>query len=111
MSSAEQQRLRLSGGTELAFATAGDASSSALLLLHGFPSSSRTFRAVFPELARVAYVIAPDLPGYGQSGVLPSPSFAAFAGAISELLHHLAVKDRFIYLHDWGVPVGLRIAM
>ncbi len=106
-----QQRLRLSGGTELSFVTAGDASNPALLLLHGFPSSSRSFREVIPALARVAYVIAPDLPGYGQSPPLPAPSFAAFSGAIEELLGHLAIGQRFIYVHDSGTPVGFEIAM
>ncbi|MBR0669153.1 alpha/beta hydrolase [Roseomonas hellenica] len=104
-------RMRLSGGTELAYVTAGDPSNPALLLLHGFPSSSRTFRGVIPGLARVAHVVAPDLPGHGQSDVLPTASFAAFAGAIAELLDHLAIGRRFIYLHDSGAPVGLRIAM
>ena len=45
-----RQRLRLSGGTELSFITAGEASKPAVLLLHGFPSSARTFREVVPEL-------------------------------------------------------------
>lgn len=111
MSSVMQQRLRLSGGTELSFVTAGDTSRPALLLLHGFPNSARMFRDVIPGLARVAYVIAPDLPGYGQSDVLPAASFAAFRAAIAELLDHLAIERRFIYLHDWGAPVGLQIAM
>src|SRR5690606_37154394 len=56
-----QRRMHLSGGTELAYVTAGDPSNPALLLLHGFPSSARTFRDVLPGLARAAYVIAPDL--------------------------------------------------
>jgi pimeloyl-ACP methyl ester carboxylesterase len=111
MTSPTQQRLRLSGGTELSFITAGDPSNPALLLLHGFPSSSRTFQSIMPRLARVAFVITPDLPGYGQSAPLPAPSFEAFSGAIQELLDHLAINRRFIYLHDWGAPVGLRIAM
>lgn len=110
MSSAKQ-RLGLSGGTELAFASAGDSSRPALLLLHGYASSSRTFRDVIPALSRVAYVIAPDLPGYGDSDPLPTPSFGAFSDAITELLRHLEVEERFIYLHDWGAPVGLQIAM
>jgi pimeloyl-ACP methyl ester carboxylesterase len=111
MSSVKQQRLRLSGGSELSFVTAGAPSSPALLLLHGFPSSSRTFREVIPGLAQTAYVIAPDLPGHGRSDPLPAPSFAAFGAAITELLDHLAIKQRFIYLHDFGAPVGLQIAM
>lgn len=108
---AAQHRLRLSGGTELAYVTAGDRTNAALLLLHGYASSSKTFRDVVPALSRVAYVVAPDLPGYGESEPLPATSFAAFGEAISELLHHLKVGPRFIYLTDWGAPVGLRIAM
>lgn len=111
MASPMRQRLRLSGGTELAFVTAGDASKPALLLLHGYASSSRTFHGVIPALSQVAHVIAPDLPGYGESDPLPAPSFAALADAVGELLRHLGIGRRFIYLHDWGAPVGLEIAM
>lgn len=108
---ANRQRFRLSGGTELAFVTAGDASRPAVLLIHGFPSSARTFRDVIPELSRSAYVIAPDLPGFGESDVLAEPSFEAFGEAVRELLDHLAVGPRYIYLHDFGAPVGFHIAM
>ncbi|ANV99237.1 alpha/beta fold hydrolase [Bradyrhizobium icense] len=106
-----RQRLRLSGGTELSFITAGDASRPAVLLLHGFPGSAGYFREIVPELSQAAYVIAPDLPGFGKSDVLPSPSFPAFGGAISKLLDRLAVGPRYIYLHDFGAPVGFHIAM
>ncbi len=106
-----RQRLRLSGGTELSFITAGEASCPAVLLLHGFPSSSRSFREIVPALAQAAYVIAPDLPGFGESDVLPAPSFAAFGQAICELLERLAIGPRHIYLHDFGAPVGLHVAM
>lgn len=108
---ATRQRLSLSGGTELSFITAGEASSPAVLLLHGFPTSARMFREVVPELSRVAYVIAPDLPGFGESDVLPEPSFSTFGRAISELLDRLAIGPRYIYLHDSGAPVGFHIAM
>jgi pimeloyl-ACP methyl ester carboxylesterase len=106
-----RQRLRLSGGTELSFIRAGEASKPAVLLLHGTPNSARMFRDVVPPLAQVAYVIAPDLPGHGESDVLPAVSFPAIGQAISELLDRLAIGPRFIYLHDWGTPVGLQIAM
>ena len=111
MSLPTRQRLRLSGGTELSFVTAGDASNPALLLFHGFPSSSLTYRDVIPALSRVAYVVAPDMPGSGQSDPLPRPSFEAFAHATQELLEHLAIGQRYIYIHDSGAPVGLQIAM
>ena len=103
--------ITLSGGTQLSYLTAGDRATPAVLLLHGFPNSARGFRDVIPGLARDAFVIAPDLPGYGESDPLPSVSFAEFAQAITELLDQLEVGPRFIYLHDWGAPVGLQIAM
>jgi pimeloyl-ACP methyl ester carboxylesterase len=111
MHPANRQRLRLSGGTELSFITAGEESKPAVLLLHGFPSSARTFREIVPTLSEAAYVIAPDLPGFGESDVLPTPSFSAFSKAISELLERLAVGPRYIYLHDFGAPVGFHITM
>jgi pimeloyl-ACP methyl ester carboxylesterase len=107
----KRQRLRLSGGTELSFITAGERSSPAVLLLHGTPNSARMFRGVMPALAQDAFVIAPDLPGHGESDVLPTITFAAIGDAISELLDQIQVGPRFIYLHDWGTPVGLHVAM
>lgn len=111
MRTATRQRFRLSGGTELSFITAGEATQPAVLLLHGSPSSSRMFRDVVPELSQAAYVIAPDLPGFGESDVLQSPSFPAFGQAILELLDGLSIGSRYIYLHDYGAPVGLHIAL
>ena len=107
----KMERLRLSGGTELAYATAGETSRPAVLLLHGTPNSARMFRELMPALAQSAYVIAPDLPGHGESDALPAVSFAAIGDAICELLDRLRIGPRFIYLHDWGTPVGLQIAM
>lgn len=105
------ERLRLSGGTELAFITGGEASKPAVLLLHGTPNSSRMFREVVPALSDAAYVVVPDLPGHGESDALPDVSFYAIGHAVSELLDYLGIGPRFIYLHDWGAPVGLQIAM
>ncbi|HLP69673.1 MAG TPA: alpha/beta hydrolase [Rhizobium sp.] len=106
-----RQRLRLTGGTDLSFVTAGDPSGPAVLLLHGFPSSARTFRGIIEPLSKVAYVIAPDLPGFGESNVLPAPSFSAVGAVVSELLERLGTGPRYIYLHDFGAPVGFHIAM
>lgn len=111
MPPATRERLCLSAGAELSYIAAGETSKPAVLLLHGFPSSARTFRQVIPQLSQAAYVIAPDLPGFGESDVLASASFAALGRAISELLDRLAVGPRYIYLHDFGAPVGFHIAM
>ncbi len=105
------QKIRLSRGINLAFRTAGDSNRSALVLLHGLPNSSRNFRDVIEPLSRSAFVVAPDLPGFGASDVLPKATFAGFADCIEELLSRLNVEDRFIYLHDFGAPVGFQLAM
>lgn len=107
----ELQKLRLSCGIDLAFRTAGDPSRKALLLLHGFPSSSRTFRDLIEPLSDAVFVVAPDLPGFGASDVLPEATFAGFADCIEELLAKLGVEQRYLYLHDFGAPVALQIAM
>lgn len=105
------QRLRLSGGTEVSFLIAGEPSKPALLLLHGTPNTARMFEGVISPLAQAAYVIAPDLPGFGESYVLSHVSFAALGVAIAELLDKLSIGPRYVYLHDWGAPVGFHVAM
>ena len=84
MRPAARQTIRLSGGTKLAFVTAGDRTRPALLLLHGFPGSADYFRGIVPALSQAAFLIAPDLPGYGASDPLPSPTFSGFAEARSQ---------------------------
>lgn len=90
--------------------TAGRSDQPALLLLHGFPSSSASFRDVIDPLAQVCHVIAPDLPGFGASEPIDAPSFSRFADAIDELLARLDVTSFHLYLHDFGAAVGLHLA-
>jgi pimeloyl-ACP methyl ester carboxylesterase len=103
--------LRIMGERRLAVDVGGNPSSPALLLLHGFPSSARTFRRLAPMLLDDLFVIAPDLPGFGESDVLASTSFEAMGNAVLEVLDHFSVGPRFIYLHDYGAPVGFHVAM
>ena len=91
---APRQKFRLSGGTVLAFITAGDPSKPAVLLTHGFPGSADYFREVVPRLSQVAYVIAPDLPGFGASEVLPAPTFPAFGRVIRPFTTRSTDADR-----------------
>jgi pimeloyl-ACP methyl ester carboxylesterase len=107
----ETQFLTARSGAKLAFRTAGERSFPALVLLHGFPASSGSFRNVIGPLSKAAYIIAPDLPGFGESEPLEETSFAAFADCIEDLLEHLRIDRRVIYLHDFGAPVGLHLAM
>lgn len=111
MRPAKRQKLRLSGGSELSYITAGEPSNPAIVLLHGVPTSVRMFRHVIPILSKAAYVIAPDLPGQGESDVMPNASFAASGAAVEEVLDELDIGPRYIYLNDFGAPVGLHIAM
>lgn len=97
-------------GIELAVRVAGERSAPALLLIHGFPSSSATFRQVIGPLAQRCYVIAPDLPGYGQSDPIQQPSFSRYADLIEGLLAQLGVDRYCLYLHDYGAAVGLHLA-
>ena len=106
-----RQYLRVLSGSRLAVDVGGDPSRPALLLLHGFPSSARAFRHLAPMLLDELFVIAPDLPAFGESDVLDPMSFEAMGEAIIEVLDHLAVGPRFIYLHDFGAPVGFHVAM
>lgn len=111
MTAASRSSLKLSGGSQLSFVTAGDPRRPAVVLIHGFPSSANTFREIWSTLAEVAHVIAPDMPGFGSSDPLPTTTFDHLSLALTELLDHLGVRERFIYLHDFGAPVGLRLAM
>jgi pimeloyl-ACP methyl ester carboxylesterase len=86
--SALAARYEVEGGV-LAVRTAGDAEKPTLLLIHGFPSSSRSFRNVMDTLARDCFVVAPDLPGFGGSDPMERPSFSRFADVIHGLLARL----------------------
>jgi len=106
-----RRQFRLSGGEKLSYLAAGDQSRPAVLLLHGFPNSSEMFREIIQHLSESAFVIAPDLPGFGESDVLPVTTFENYGEAVAELLDHLEVGARYVYLHDFGAPVGIHIAM
>lgn len=94
---------------------AGPADAPTILLLHGFPSSSHMFRDLIPLLADRFHLVAPDLPGFGQSD-LPSRndftySFEAIAGVIDRFTDVIGL-DRFALLvFDYGAPTGFRLAL
>jgi pimeloyl-ACP methyl ester carboxylesterase len=102
-------------GVDVFYRDAGPRDAPALLLLHGFPTSSHMFRNLIPLLADSYRVIAPDYPGFGQSGMPDRKSFtytfARYAEVIDALLQKLEVPRYAIYLMDYGAPVGCRIAL
>jgi pimeloyl-ACP methyl ester carboxylesterase len=102
-------------GVDIFYREAGRKDAPVLLLLHGFPSSSRMFRDLIPQLSDKYRVIAPDYPGFGHSGV---PDRAAFAYTfdqlgqiVDKLLGQLGVGRFALYLMDFGGPVGFRLAL
>ena len=102
-------------GIDIFYREAGRADAPAVLLLHGFPTSSHMFRNLIPALADRYHVIAPDYPGFGQSGTPDRKefqySFARFAELMDGLLNQLGVKRYALYVQDYGAPVGYRLAL
>jgi len=101
-------------GVKVFYREAGAAKSPKLLLLHGFPSSSHMFRNLIPLLADRFHIIAPDLPGFGQSDMPPRDrfkyTFDNLAGVIDRFTEVVGF-DRFaVYVFDYGAPTGFRIA-
>ena len=100
--------------TQIFYREAGDASRPTILLLHGFPSAGHMFRDLIPHLADRFHVVAPDLPGFGQSQMKPREQFAYTFDNLAHVIDRfteIVGLDRFaIYIFDYGAPVGLRIA-
>ena len=101
-------------GLEVFYREAGPADAPVLLLLHGFPSSSHMFRDLIPKLADTYRVIAPDLPGFGQSAMPARDEFAYTFDHLARVIDRfteVVQLDRFaIYVFDYGAPVGWRLA-
>jgi pimeloyl-ACP methyl ester carboxylesterase len=102
-------------GFKIFYREAGDAHKPAVLLLHGFPTSSHMFRNLIPQLAGDYHVIAPDLPGFGFSD---APGHDAFeytfenvAKVMGDFVEQIGLKKFAIYIFDYGAPTGLRIAL
>jgi pimeloyl-ACP methyl ester carboxylesterase len=91
---------------------AGDPARPALVLLHGFPSSSRHYVRLIDRLADRWHVVAPDYPGFGRSDPLPArPDFDRLAQITAAAIDALGIDRYAMYLFDFGAPVGFRIAL
>jgi pimeloyl-ACP methyl ester carboxylesterase len=93
---------------------AGAPDAPALLLLHGFPSASHMFRDLIPRLVDRFHLVAPDLPGFGQSDMPLREDFTYtfdnLAKRIDRFTEIIGLRRFAIYIFDYGAPVGLRIA-
>ncbi|MDF0492230.1 alpha/beta fold hydrolase [Bradyrhizobium yuanmingense] len=113
--SSVRYRTQQVGAVEVFYRESGPVDAPALLLLHGFPTASHMFRDLIPLLSDRYRIIAPDLPGFGQTRAPERGSFTysfdALAGVIEEFVDAIGL-DRFAtYIFDYGAPIGLRLAM
>ncbi|VTR96839.1 alpha beta hydrolase fold protein : Alpha/beta hydrolase fold protein OS=Planctomyces limnophilus (strain ATCC 43296 / DSM 3776 / IFAM 1008 / 290) GN=Plim_2664 PE=4 SV=1: Abhydrolase_6 [Gemmata massiliana] len=103
------------GDLDIFYREAGPKDAPAILLLHGFPTSSQMFRNLLPALGDKYRVIAPDYPGYGHSS-MPSRdkfkyTFDNLADVIDQFTEKVELKKFALYVQDYGAPVGYRIAV
>ncbi|NLS05038.1 alpha/beta hydrolase [Rhizobium sp. P32RR-XVIII] len=98
-------------GTKVFYREAGSPGAAKLLLLHGFPSSSHMFRDLIPLLADRYHIVAPDLPGFGQSDrPARGNSFDSIAETIDRFTEIIGFDRYAVYVFDYGAPTGFRLA-
>jgi len=108
-------RSQVVGDVDVFYREAGPADAPVLLLLHGFPTSSHMFRDLIPLLADRYRVIAPDLPGYGQTRAPKRGdfdyTFDNLAKVIGGFVDAIGLTKYALYIFDYGAPTGLRLAL
>lgn len=102
-------------GIRVFYREAGPRGAPTLLLLHGFPSSSRMFDTLIPLLADRYHLVAPDYPGFGHSEV-PDPAsfdytFDHLAALVGRLVEQLGLTSYVLFMQDYGGPIGFRLAV
>src|SRR5262245_31084610 len=104
------------GGIQIFYREAGPKDARTILLLHGFPTASHMFRDLIPQLADRFHLVAPDLPGFGQSDMPPASgafryTFENLASAIDRFTEVIGLRRFAMYVFDYGAPVGFRLAV
>jgi pimeloyl-ACP methyl ester carboxylesterase len=98
---------------QIFYRQAGDPALPAIILLHGFPTSSHMYRDLIPLLADRFHVIAPDYIGFGQSDAPPAQefpySFDSLTAHVAGLIDQLGLTSYILYMQDYGGPVGFRL--
>jgi pimeloyl-ACP methyl ester carboxylesterase len=102
-------------GLSIFYREAGPKDAPTILLLHGFPSSSRMFERLFARLCDRYHLVAPDYPGFGHSD-WPEPkdfayTFDRIATVVERFTEVLGLARYTLYMQDYGGPVGFRLAL
>lgn len=102
-------------GLKVFYRESGPSDAPKLLLLHGFPSAGHMFRDLIPQLADRFHVVAPDLPGFGQSDMPDRDSFTYTFEALTDVIEGFTDAVGFgryaLYVFDYGAPTGFRLAV
>jgi pimeloyl-ACP methyl ester carboxylesterase len=102
-------------GLKVFYREAGNPQSQAVLLLHGFPTSSHMYRELIPALADRYHVVAPDLPGFGFTEAPNRKTFKYTFDHLAEVIERftevLGLSRYVLYVFDYGAPVGFRLAL
>jgi pimeloyl-ACP methyl ester carboxylesterase len=107
-----KHRFRSVMGVEMFYREAGDEAAPVIVLLGGHPTGAQAYNGLIDRLAAKWHVIAPDYPGYGFSGTpADAPwTFDWLADVTNALLEDLGLNRYALYMHDFGGPVGFRVA-
>src|SRR5262249_40913896 len=101
------------GGHHVFYREAGQPENPAILLLHGFPTSSHMFRDLIPLLADRYRVVALDLPGFGNTVSPPrgqfNYTFDNLTHVMGEFVDAIDLSRFALYVFDYGAPVGFRL--
>ena len=102
-------------GLKVFYREAGPADAPTLLLLHGFPTAGHMFRELIPALSDRFHVVAPDMPGFGQTDMPSRDRFSYTFARLSEVMERftevIGLVRFTIYIFDYGAPTGLRMAI
>lgn len=102
-------------GLSIFYREAGRRDAPTLLLLHGFPSSSRMYEPLLGRLSERFRLVAPDYPGFGHSAAPAAKEFSYTFDHLAEVMEHftaaLGLKRYALYLQDYGGPIGFRLAL